>query len=105
MFNILGKTSGVKVVKKFKVDLKAKNYEGLLYDFLEELLFLFETEKLFLHEVKDLKIGKDFTLSCVVEGDNLKNYDLSSEIKAVTHSEMEIKKTNKGYEAVVVVDI
>ena len=105
MFNILGKTSDVKVTKKVKLNLKAKNYERLLYNFLEELLFLLETENLFLQGVKDLKIGKDFVLSCVAEGDDLKNYDLEGDIKAVTQSEMEIKKANKGYQATVVLDI
>jgi SHS2 domain-containing protein len=105
MFNILGKTDGVKVTKKIKIHLNGKNYENLLYNFLEELIFLLETENLFLSNIKNLKIGKDFSLSCIVEGDNLNKYDLKSDIKAVTYSDMKISKTDKGYNAVVVIDI
>lgn len=105
MFNILGDTSKVKVAKKIEINLKGKNYESLLYDFLEELIFLLETENLFLASIKNLKISKDFVLSCVAEGDDLNNYELKSDIKAVTYSDMKISKTNKGYKIVVVVDI
>jgi len=105
MFNILGDTSKVKSTKKKNIKIQSKNYESLLYDFLEELLFLFETENLFLHSVEKLKISENFSLSCVVVGDSLKNYDLKGDIKAVTYSDMSIRKTNKGYEATVVVDI
>ena len=105
MFNILGDTSKVKSKKNKKIKIKSGNYEQLLYDFLEELLFLFETEKLFLHDVKDLKINEDFSLNATIVGDNLGNYDLKGDIKAVTYNDMKIRKTNKGYEAVVVVDI
>lgn len=105
MFNILGETNSVKSVIKKKIKIQSKDAEQLLYDFLEELLFLLETENLFLYEIKDLKISKDFSLSCTVVGDDLRNYDLKGDIKAVTYNDMEIKKTNKGYEVTVVVDI
>ncbi len=106
MFNILGETEKVKPKIKKKIKVHSSSLESLLYDFLEELLFVFETEKLFLHDVKEMKIDeKNFELSCVVEGDDLTNYELNSDIKAVTYSEMEIRKTDKGYEVTVVVDI
>ena len=105
MFNILGKTTKVKTEKTHKIKLKARNYERLLFDFLEELVFLLDTENFFLREIKKIKISKDFVLEAVVVGDNTKNYDLKSEIKAVTYSDMKIEKTKKGYEATVVVDI
>ena len=56
MFNILGDTTDVKITKKIKIELKEKNYESLLYSFLEELLFLLETENLFLSNINNLKI-------------------------------------------------
>ncbi len=105
MFNILGKTDEVKSTKKIKIKIKARNYERLLYDFLEELIFLLDTEGFFLFEVKEIKISEKFELEAVVVGDDYKNYDLKSDIKAVTYSDMKIEKTKKGYEATVVVDI
>jgi SHS2 domain-containing protein len=105
MSNILGDTSKVKITKIKKIRLKARNYERLLYEFLEELLFLLDTEKFFLHVVEKIKISNKFELEATVVGDNYKNYDLKGDIKAVTYSDMEIKRVKKGYEATVVVDI
>jgi SHS2 domain-containing protein len=105
MFNILGETDKVKVTKTKKIKIKARNYERLLYEFLEELLFLLYTEDFFLSKVKEVKISEDFSLKATVVGDNYKNYDLKGDIKAVTYSDMKIEKTKKGYEATVVVDI
>jgi SHS2 domain-containing protein len=105
MFNILGETDKVKPIKERKISIKSRNYESLLYDFLEELIFLLDTEHFFLSKVKNLKVSKDFTICAVVVGDDINNYEVSGDIKAVTYSDMEIKKVKKGYEAVVVVDI
>ena len=105
MFNILGDTTKVKVTKTKKIKLKARSYESLLYDFLNELLFLLDTKDFFLKEVREIEINNKFELEAAVVGDNYKNYDLKSDIKAVTYNDMSIRKTNKGYEAVVVVDI
>jgi SHS2 domain-containing protein len=105
MFNILGKTEEVKTKKERKIKIKSRNYESLLYDFLEELIFLLDTEGFFLHEVSEMKISEDFALDAVIVGDNVNNYEVSGDIKAVTYSDMEIEKTKKGYEATVVVDI
>lgn len=105
MFNILGETEEVKTKKKKKIKIKSRNYESLLYDFLEELIFLLDTEGLFLHDIIEMKISEDFSLDAVVVGDHYKNYDLKGDIKAVTYSEMEIRRVKKGYEATVVVDI
>ncbi len=105
MFNILGPTNKVKPTKTKKIKVKTKSYEQLLYDFLQGLLFLLDTEHFFLHKVKQIKITKDFELTATVEGDNCNNYELKGDIKAVTYSDMEIKKIKEGYEATVVVDI
>ncbi|MBT3395406.1 archease [archaeon] len=105
MFDILGKTEEVKVTKRKTIKIKAKNLEALLYDFLEEILILLDTEGIFIHDVKKIKISDEFELTAVIEGDDLNNYDLSGDIKAVTYNDMSIKKTNNRYEATVVVDI
>lgn len=104
MFNILGDTTKVKPKKKIKIKIKSKSLESLLYDFLDELLFLHDTKRIFIHDIKDIKIN-ELELTGIVECDDLKNYELKSELKAVTYNGMSIKKTDKGYEAVVVVDI
>jgi SHS2 domain-containing protein len=96
MFNILGDTKRVKVTKTKKIKIKAKKYESLLYDFLDELLFLLDTKNFFLHKVKEIKISENFELKATAVGDNYKNYDLKGDIKAITYHDMSIKKTKKG---------
>ena len=105
MFNILGDTTKVKSKKKKKIKIRSRNYESLLFDFLDELLFLLDTSGFFLHDFENIVVNKDFSLEAVARGDDYKDYDLKSDIKAVTYSEMTIKKVKKGYEATVVVDI
>jgi len=105
MFNILGKTEEVKVTKQKNIKIKARNIEALLYDFLEEILVLLDTDGIFIHDIKEIKISDKFELTAVIEGDDLNNYDLSGDIKAVTYNDMSIKKKKGRYEATVVVDI
>ena len=77
----------------FSVSVKSNNVKALLYDFLEELLFLFDTEGFIVKEVRDIKIirGEELSLSCFVFGCFVsEGFDISTSIKAVTYSEMEI---------------
>ena len=55
MFNAMygGK---VKEKKSFKINVKGKDFESLLYNFLEEILFLFDSENFFMAKVKNIKI-------------------------------------------------
>lgn len=106
MFNILGDTSKVKTEKIKKIKVKTNSIESLLYDFLEKLLILIDTEGFFLHNVKELKIDKKkLELTAIIDGDDIKKYQLSGDIKAITYHDMSIKLTKYGYEAIVVVDI
>ncbi|MBT4257866.1 archease [archaeon] len=83
----------IKSKKELKFQVKGKNMENLLYNFLEEFLFLFDSESFLLSKVKEMKINKEkFELSCVVEGDEANKYSFHSDIKAITYNEMFIKK-------------
>ena len=95
-----GKVKG-KIKKKVKV--KGKDLESLLYNFLEEILFLVDTEKFLASKVK-VKI-KNKELESELTGDNIKNYKLSWEIKAITYNEMFVKKIKNKFKAQVVLDV
>ena len=90
-----------KVKKKFKVE--GKDYESLLYNFLEEFLFLLDSENFFVAKVK-VKI-KDFTLEAEAVGDSVKNYETHIDVKAVTYNNMFVKKEKDIWVAQVVLDV
>jgi SHS2 domain-containing protein len=92
--------------KNFKINIKGKDFENLLYNFLEELLFLFDSERFFLASIKNIKIDKkNFKLNAEVFGDDAKNYEIHLDIKAITYNEMFVKKDKGGWTAQVVVDV
>ncbi len=109
---LLGKDIIVAKNVSKKIHLKAKKLRYLLYDFLNELVFYFDDERLLLSHVISLKIakqnfsdGEEFTLEAELMGDKSYSYELLTEIKNMTYSEMEIKIEKEKVELTVVVDI
>lgn len=105
MFNAMydGK---IKEKRKFKIDVEGKDFESLLYNFLEELLFLFDSEYFFVGEIKNLKIDKEhLKLSAEVIGDNAENYEIHIDIKAITYNEMFVKQEKNKWVIQVVLDV
>lgn len=104
---MLGKNS-VKRKHTRDVKLKAKKLTSLLYDFLNELVYYFDDEGLLLQHVDSLSIIQkdgEYELTASLTGDVQYDYELITEIKNMTYSDMEIKQDDKGVELVVVVDI
>ena len=89
-----------KTEKKIKV--KGIDKKSLLCSFLEEILFLLNTENFILSKVKEIKI-KEKELTATLTGDNLSDYHLGLDIKAVTYNDMFIKE--KPFVVQVVLDI
>ena len=102
MFNVMYEGK-VKRDKKRKINVKGKDLENLLYNFLEELLFLLDTENFFLSKIK-VKI-KNLKLRADLEGDDANNYKISSDVKAVTYNQMQIKKKKDKFICQVVLDV
>ncbi len=98
--------SKIKPKKSLKVKVKGKDFESLLYNFLEEVTFLIDSKNFFISKVKNLKIDKKkFTLSAEFFGDDGKNLKVFSHIKSVTYSEMFVKKIKEKWICQVVLDI
>jgi SHS2 domain-containing protein len=107
-FDFLTATSKIQKKVEKNISISAKRIESLLYDFLEELLFLLDTEGFMINSFKDLKIKQEkdsCSLKCTALGDNYKDYPIKGDIKAITYSEMEIKKEKHGFVVIVVFDI
>jgi len=96
----------IRPAKKFKVKVAGRNFESLLYNFLEEILFLIDSQNFFVSEIRNLKIDeKNFQLSAELYGDDGENYEIFSTVKAVTYNEMFVKKFKDRWVAQVVLDI
>lgn len=92
--------------------IEADNYEGLLYKFLEEILFLFDAE-FFVGLIDEIKIKEPnpesetpkYKLKAKLLGTQSINLENHGEVKAVTYNEMYVKDTDDGFEVQVVVDL
>jgi SHS2 domain-containing protein len=92
-----------KVSKKIKV--KGKDFESLLYNFLEEFLVLFDSDNFLGAKIKNLKINiKKFEIKAEVLGDDAKNYE-TTHIKSVTYNEMFVKRLKDKFISQVVLDV
>jgi SHS2 domain-containing protein len=105
----------IKLKQKKQIKVEAKTKESLIYDFLEELIFLIDTEGFLVKEIKELKVKKIKTnnakeqeklvLTAILEGDNAKNYDIHTQIKSATYSDMIIEETKGKCTIQMVLDI
>lgn len=91
MFNIIVDTNKVDEVDEHKIKLQAKSIRGLLYDFLDELLFLHETADFVISQIVSIKVNEeDFSVEATITGDSYKNYETVGHVKAVTYNDFEL---------------
>lgn len=96
----------IKSVKSYKIKVKGRDLESLLYNFLEELIVLMDSRGFFLSMVRSIKIDKkNFTLVSEIIGDHAKNYNIGLDVKAITYNEMFVKKGKFGWKVQVVLDV
>lgn len=102
MFKVMSDDKVKEKIKR-KFNVSGKDYESLLYNFLEEFLFLLDSENFFVAKVK-VKINK-FSLEAEAVGDSVKNYETNLDVKAVTYNNMFVKKEKEKWVAQVVLDV
>ena len=91
-----------------KIKLEADNLEGLLFAWLNELLYISETRLVILNKfyIKELS---DFQIKAEVEGMKINppSVKIEKEIKAVTYHRLEIKKDEESglWRAQVIFDV
>jgi SHS2 domain-containing protein len=96
----------VKETKKIKIKVKGGDFEGLLYNFLEEFLFLLDSKGFLACKVKKIKIDKkNFKLEAELFGDDAKNYGFTNTVKAITYNDMFVKNNNRKWVIQVVLDV
>lgn len=111
----------------FAVEVRGRDFEQLLYRFLEEVLYLFETRRFLLGAVEDLRIEEEEAASIgepsaapaepaefpptyrftarFYGDDDISRYDFHGDVKAVTYNEMKIEHCCGPWVVQVVVDM
>ena len=92
--------------KKFKISVKGKDLENLMYNFLEEFLVLIDSKNFLPSKITNLKFDqKNLKIKAEVIGDDAENYNISEHVKAVTYNKMFIKKIKNNWTSQVVLDV
>jgi SHS2 domain-containing protein len=96
----------IKVEEKIKksINIKRKDFEALLYSFLEEILFLLDAENFLIAKISKIKIEK-FNLKATIIGDKVSEYEFTNPVKAVTYNEMFVKQKGNEWVSQVVLDV
>ena len=111
-YEIITETKKIKPKLKKELTIHAAQKRSLLYDFLEELIFLTDTQGFLLKKATNVKIKeikkdnkREFKLTATLIGDKAKGYELKTQVKAVTYSDMFIKEAKDKVVVQVVLDI
>jgi SHS2 domain-containing protein len=101
--------SKVQPKENIKILGESHTIEGLLFDFLDELLF-FKDYKQLVFSAFDIEIreeNKKFNLTCFAHGEkiNFGKHEPKVDVKAITMHEFKVEKVKDGWKAQVLVDI
>jgi len=110
LFEVMTDTSKVDPKICEKIEVEGFDYQSLLYNWLEELLYLFEVKSLVFSKINVHSITKrssGFSLSAEAWGETFdpQRHEQRTLVKAVTYSLMEISKVNGKYVVKFVLDI
>jgi SHS2 domain-containing protein len=101
--SICGKIK-IKDDKERIIKVRGKDFESLLYNFLEEIVYLLEAENFIISKIDKMEI-KNFKLKAIIIGDKASDYKFNNEVKAVTYNEMFVKQKGKKWISQVVLDV
>ncbi|MBS3081632.1 archease [Candidatus Pacearchaeota archaeon] len=101
--SVLSRGTKIKNVKSKKISFSGKDYESLLYQFIEELIYLFDAEG-FVVSKADVLVDK-FKIEAVIYGDKCSNYSDLDAIKSPTYAEMYVRQKGNMWECQVVLDV
>lgn len=102
--------SKIDIKTKETILVEADDLTGLLYRYLDEILFLFNAEPYLLSKrvrILDFDIGPNFRIEaeCYGESFSLEKHSQGTEIKAITYSAMRINDGPLAHEVYFIVDI
>jgi len=94
----------IKENKERIIKVKGKDFESLLYNFLEEIIFLLDAENFIISQIDKIEIN-NFKLKAIIFGDKASDYKFTNEVKAVTYNDMFVKQKGKKWTSQVVLDV
>jgi SHS2 domain-containing protein len=106
MYSLMTDVDEIEADVERAIELKAEDFQSLMFDWLDELIFLFDSESLVMKKF-DIAVNEtDFSICGNCKGGK---FDPSKHvsgiiIKAVTYNMMEVKK-NEVWKARVVLDV
>jgi len=106
MYSLMTDVDEIEADVERAIELKAEDFQSLMFDWLDELIFLFDSESLVMKKF-DIAVNEtDFSICGNCKGGK---FDPSKHvsgiiIKAVTYNMMEVKK-NEEWSARVVLDV
>lgn len=100
----------VDIVTKETIEVEADDLKGLLYRFLDEVLFLFNADPYLLSKrirILNFDIATKFSIKaeCYGETFSMNKHSQGTEIKAITYSAMRITDEPNKHEVYFIVDI
>ncbi len=107
-FEVMVDTESVEPRITREVELKNEAVDGLLFDWLSELVYLKDAEAvLFCKFNVNIEKNDAYELKARVSGENIdqQKHSLRSDVKAVTYHLFEVKKTEESWIARVILDI
>jgi SHS2 domain-containing protein len=106
MFDIIAekKQASPKKPTKIRIEQKANNLEELFVNWLNELLSLSATKELIFSEFQINKINKN-AMRAQATGEDIKNYEFNTEIKAATYHQLKLEESETGWRAEVIFDV
>lgn len=109
MFGYMTEIDKVDIHMTHDVEAEAEDMVGLLYHFLDELLFIFSADPFFIaRKVKVLEFDKEaFRIKARAYGEifDLGKHPQGTEVKAVTYSSMQVWDNPGQHEVFVIIDI
>jgi len=107
-FEVMVDTMGVEAKITREVELKNEAVDGLLFDWLSELVYLKDAEAILFSKFNvNIKKNDAYELKARVSGENInqQKHILRSDVKAVTYHMFKVKKTEENWIARVILDI
>lgn len=100
----------IEIKTKEEINVEADDLTGLLYRFLDEILFLFNAEPYLLSKrvrIMDFQTSVRFSIKaeCYGESFAISKHPQGTEIKAITYSAMKINDEPNRHEVYFIVDI
>ena len=105
MMSLMADTAGVEKRQTRVAQADGPDNESLLVAWLNDILFLVESERFIFAQVRIETLGGGVVRGVLAGTTVGADFRFAHQIKAATYHDIEVKKTPKGFETVVIFDV